>query len=260
MTNTRSYVVTAALMGASAMAACSSSTATGPSSASLARIFDSAYVADSTAGDGLAPRALIENYLALFADEGLTPVSVQVNTDSGTLPMHMMAALSFDTTAAGAPADSLALVIGWTSDYSKYLALITEAFTPNGPRVGRVRVTSGRFRALESMLRGNGHPIHAETPLADLMPLALMVEGETFDVADSASGSIVWGGSGSCTWQHVPVSRFDADSTFGCSRVGVSLDFAFHFPGEAGIDPSLSHMSMPSRSIPGVRLVGFDGF
>jgi hypothetical protein len=40
----------------------------------------------------------------------------------------------------------------------------------------------------------------------------------------------------------------------------VSADFAFHFPPTPGIDSALSHMSIPGKSIPGVRLVGFDGF
>jgi hypothetical protein len=160
MTISRPYVVVAVLAGASAVAACGSSGATGPSGASLARIFDSAYVADSTAGHGGEPRALLENYLALFADEGLTPVSVVVKVDGGTLPMLMMAAISYDTTASGAPADSLALVAGWTPDYSKYVLLITEAFTQNGPRVSRVRVTSARLEALASMVGARGRRVH----------------------------------------------------------------------------------------------------
>jgi hypothetical protein len=260
MTISRPYVVVAVLAGASAVAACGSSGATGPSGASLARIFDSAYVADSTAGHGGEPRALLENYLALFADEGLTPVSVVVKVDGGTLPMLMMAAISYDTTASGAPADSLALVAGWTPDYSKYVLLITEAFTQNGPRVSRVRVTSARLEALASMVGARGRRVHSETSLDDLQGLAIVVDGQASDFADSATGNIAWAGTGGCHWQHVPVSRFNADSTLACSRVAISLDLAMHFPAADGIDPSLTHMSFPSKVIPTVRLVGFNGF
>jgi len=40
----------------------------------------------------------------------------------------------------------------------------------------------------------------------------------------------------------------------------VSLDFAFHFPPEPGIDTALTHMSMSAVPISGARLVGFNGF
>lgn len=260
MTRNRGYMMIAALVGASMIAACSSSTMTAPSTASLAQFFDSAYVADSSAGFGDQPRALVENYLALMADEGLSPVPVLVKTDGGTLQMQMMAAVSYDTTAAGLPADSLALVVGWTSDYSKYFALVTEAVTSNGPRVNRVPLTPARFTMLTSMLRGTRRTTHDETALADLMPLVFVVDGENADVADSTAGDVAWSGGGSCKWQHVVVSHFAADSTIACTQVRVAISFAFHFPTEAGIDTSLSHMSISTTAIPGVRLVGFDGF
>jgi hypothetical protein len=260
MTISRPSVVLVAMIGALVVAGCGSSAAIGPSSASLARVFDSLYVVDSTAGHAAEPRALLENYLAFFADEGLTPVPVQVNTDSGTLPMLMMAAVSYDTTAGGAPADSLAIVAGWTSDYSRYVLLITAAFVPDRQRVNRIRVTSERLQALASMFRGKGQRTHAETDIGDLQALAIVVQGQNIGFADSATGNIAWAGTGRCVWQHVPVSRYAADSTFGCSRVGVSIDVAMHFPAATGIDASLTHMGFPSRVIPAVRLVGFDGF
>jgi hypothetical protein len=230
------------------------------STAPLARFFDSAYVADSAAGFDGEPRALFENYLALFADEGLSPVSVNVKTDAGTLQMQMMAAISYDTTAAGLPADSLSLVIGWSADYTKYFALVTEAVGSNGPRVNRVPVAPARFAALMSMLRGARRTTHDASAIASLMPLVFVVDGENANVADSTAGDIVWSGSGSCTWQHVIVSRYSADSTVACSRVNVVMSFAVHFPVEPGIDSTLSHMSISATAIPAVRLVGFDGF
>ena len=260
MTNFRPFVPVTALIVAPMLAACGSSAALGPSGASLARIFDSAYVADSTAGHDGEPRALLEDYLALFADEGLAPVPVEVTIDGGRLPMLMMAAISYDTTATGAPADSLALIAGWTPDYRRYILLLTEAFTANGPRASRVRATSARLEALASRLRGNGRRIHSETSLDDLQGLAIVVDGQAAAFADSATGNIAWAGSGGCHWQHVPVSHFNADSAMACSRVSVTLDLAMHFPAQPGIDASLTHISFPSKQIPTVRLVGFNGF
>lgn len=262
MTNIRGYwrgcVGVASLIGGATVAACSSSTAPGPSSASLARLFDSAYVADSTAEGPGSLRPILENYLALMADEGVTPVTVLVKTDGGTLPMRMMAAVSYDTTATGLAADSLALAIGWTSDYSKYLVVLTEAVTPNGPRASRVRVIPGPAGALA--LEGARRRIHTETAIASLMPIVFLADGSAANLADSVAGDVAWSGTGSCLWQHVPISSFNADSTFACSRVIVSLDFAFHFPPEPGIDTALTHMSMPAAQTSGARLVGFNGF
>src|SRR5580693_7120877 len=180
VTNIRGYwrraVGVASLIGGATIAACSSSTAPGPSSASLARLFDSAYVADSTAQGPGSLRPIVENYLALMADEGLTPVTVLVKTDGGTLPMRMMAALSYDTTATGLAADSVALAIGWTSDYSKYLVVLTEAVTPNGPRVSGASVIPGPAGALA--LEGAHRRIHTATAIASLMPIVFLADGQ----------------------------------------------------------------------------------
>jgi hypothetical protein len=257
----RSCVAVVTLVSASTIAACSSNAATGPSSASLAQFFDSAFVADSAAGYSADPRAIVEAYLALMADEGLTPVPVHVVTDGGTLPMQMMAAVSYDTTATGLAADSVALVVGWTSDYSKYLVLVTEAFTRNGPRVGSAGVASGRLPVLASSLSGDPRTARAETAIASLAPFVLVVDGESVVGADTATGDISWsGGATGCAWQHVPLARHNADSTLACSRVTVTLDFAFHLVGETDADTSLTHLSMSSHLIPAVRLVGFNGF
>jgi hypothetical protein len=116
------------------------------------------------------------------------------------------------------------------------------------------------MKGLMSMLRGKGRPVHAETAIADLDALAIVIQGPNMGFADSATGNIVWSGAGRCRWQHVPVSRYTADSTLACSRVAVAADVALHFPPQVGIDPSLAHMGFPTKSIPAVRLVGFNGF
>jgi hypothetical protein len=254
----RGYVGIASLIGGATIAACSSSTAPGPSSASLARLFDSAYVADSTVEGPAQLRPIVENYLALMADEGVTPVTVLVKTDGGTLAMHMMGAVSYDTTATGLVADSVALEIGWSSDYSKYLVVLTDAVTPNGPRASRVPVIPGPVRALA--LQGARRRIHTETAIASLTPIVFIADGSAATLADSVAGDVAWSGAGRCLWQHIPISTFNADSASACSRVIVSLDFAFHFPPEPGIDTALTHMSITPSGISGARLVGFNGF
>lgn len=249
------------LIGVSAIAACSSSTTTAPSTASLTRVFDSLYVMDSAAHGPGDLRAIGEKYLALFADEGLAPISVAIHTDGGTLLLKMMAAESYDTTAAGLPADSLWLVIGWTSDYSKYAVLLGQVFASNGPRVRRIGATAARLAALAATRPTAHHTTHAARAITELQPLAFLVNGDATRVADSITGNLSSvPDSRTCSWQHVVVSSFTADSILACSRVAVALEFALHVAGETGRDTALTHVSMSAELIPGVRLVGFNGF
>jgi hypothetical protein len=254
------HLLLATLASATLLAACSSDKPTAPSSGSLARLFDSAFVADSPGGHSFDNRPQIELALALTADEGLTPITVQLTTATGTLPMQMMALTWYDTTAAGTPSDSSVLVLGWTTDYQKYFALISTVSTGNGSPAGQVaprRLTvTGNLASLD-LGRGRGN--RAEGTLSLDNGAAFVVDGDSSAQSGAPEGSITWSGaSGHCSWQHVMVAREPADSTLACSEATVTTNFTVDFPKQAGVDSSLTQISLPSTAIPAVRLVGLN--
>jgi hypothetical protein len=254
----RRHLLFASLAGATALAACSSDKPTGPSSGSLARLFDSAFVADTPGGHTFDLRPQIEQALALTADEGLTPITVQLTTTTGTLSMQMMALTFYDTTATGTPSDSTALVVGWTSDYKEYVALDYSVTTDNGPPAQRISVT-GRFPGLTLPISRSARSAHAEAALSANDGFGFVVDGDSSAQSDSSAGNITWSGaSGHCAWQHVVIAREPADSTLACSRAIVTTNFTLFFPMQPGVDASLTQVSMSSRAIPAVRLVGLN--
>jgi hypothetical protein len=239
------------------LAACSSDRPAGPTSGSLARLFDSAFVADSFGGHSFDNRPQIELALAITADEGLTPITVQLTTTTGKLSMRMMALTWYDTTAAGTPSDSNALVLGWTTDYQKYLALSYSVNTGNGPPAERLTVT-GNLAGL-ALGHGRGHGTRADATLSVDDGTGFVVDGDSSAESGSSEGNITWSGaSGQCAWQHVIVAREPADSTLSCSRATLTTNFTLVFPRQAGVDPSLTKISLPSTAIPAVRLVGLN--
>jgi hypothetical protein len=239
------------------LAACSSDRPAGPTSGSLARLFDSAFVADSFGGHSFDNRPQIELALAITADEGLTPITVQLTTTTGKLSMQMMALTWYDTTTAGTPSDSDALVLGWTSDYQKYVALLYDVNTGNGPPAEPLTVT-GDLAGL-ALGHGRAHRTHADATLNVVGAAGFVVDGDASAQSDSSEGDITWSGaSGQCAWQHVVVAREPADSTLACSRATLTTNFTLVFPRQAGVDPSLTKISLPSTAIPAVRLVGLN--
>lgn len=254
----RCHLLSASLAGATLLAACGSDKVTGPSSASLARLFDSAFVADTPGGRLINFRPQVELLLALVADEGLTPTTVQVTTASGKLSMQMMALTFLDTTATGTPSDSNADVVGWTSDYQTYLALVYSVNTGNGPPARRIRV-SGALATLAPPAARSARRTRTESVLTNDDAFGFVVEGDSVAQSDSSAGNISWSAaSGHCAWQHVTIARLESDSTLACSRATVTTNFTLHFPRQAGVDTSLTQISMPSRAIPAVRLVGLN--
>jgi len=258
LTIARRHLLFGSLAGATMLAACSSDKPTGPSSASLARLFDSAFVADTPGGRLLNFRPQIEQLLALTADEGLTPTAVQLTTGSGKLSMQMMALTFYDTTAAGTPSDSNAYVVGWTSDYQQYLVLIYSVTTGNGPPARRIAATPG-LAAPGSPISRAARSTRAEAVLSANDGFGFVVDGDSVAQSDSSNGNISWSGaSGHCAWQHVVIAREPRDSTLACSRATVTTDFTLFFPRQPGVDTSLTQVSMSSTAIPAVRLVGLN--
>ena len=254
------HLLLATLASATTLAACSSDKPTAPSSGSLARLFDSAFVADSPGGHSFDNRPQIELALALTADEGLTPITVQLTTATGMLPMQMMALTWYDTTAAGTPSDSSVLVLGWTTDYQKYFALLTTVSTGNGSPAGHLEpshlTVTGK---LAGFAVGRGRGTGAEGTLSLANGLGIVVDGDSSAQSDPSEGTITWSGaSGNCSWQHVMVAREPADSALACSRATVTTNFTIGFAKQAGIDSSLTQISLPSTAIPAVRLVGLN--
>jgi hypothetical protein len=254
----RRHLLLASLASATTLAACSTDKPTGPSSGSLARLFDSAFVADTPGGHLVSLRPQIEQVLALTADEGLTPTTVQLTTASGKLSMQMMALTFYDTTAAGTPSDSTALVVGWTSDYQQYLALDYTVTTNLGPPAQRIALT-GRLAGLALPVGRAARSTHAEVVLSPNDGFGFVVDGDSSAQSDSSAGNITSSAvSGHCAWQHVVIAREPADSALACSRATVTTNFTLFFPSQPGVDPSLTQVSMSSRAIPAVRLVGLN--
>ncbi len=252
------HLLFGSLAGATLLAACSSDKPTGPSSASLARLFDSAFVADTPGGRLLDLRPQIEQLIALTADEGLTPTAVQLTTGSGKLSLQMMALTFYDTTAAGTPSDSNAYVVGWTSDYQQYLLLIYSVTTGLGPPARRIAVTAGLTGLAPSLSRA-ARGTRTESVLSANDGFGFVVDGDSVAQSDSSTGNISWSGtSGHCAWQHVVIAREPADSALACSRATVTTDFTLFFPRQPGVDTALTQVSMSSKAIPAVRLVGLN--
>jgi hypothetical protein len=254
---TARLVLLASLATATWLTACSSSTPTGPSSSSLARLFDSAYVADTSGGHSFALRAQIEQVAALVADEGTTPVTVHLTTATGTLSMQMMALTFYDTTTTGTLADSDAIVIGWTSDYNQYVALSYTLTTGAGQAAQNIRV-AGR---LAGLILHTTRIAHADAPLnsSDAIGTGFVVQGDSVAQSDSTAGNISWApADGHCSWQHVTIPQGGPDSTLACSRATVTTNFSLFFPNQPGVDASLTVVTMPSTALPAVRLVGLN--
>jgi hypothetical protein len=252
------HLLLASLAGATLLAACSSDKPTGPSSGSLARLFDSAFVADTPGGRLQNLRPQIEQLLALVADEGLTPTTVELTTAGNPISMQMMALTFYDTTAAGTASDSNAYVVGWTSDYQQYLALVYSVTTGNGPPARRIAATAG-LAALALPVGRTARSTRPEAVLSANDGFGFVVDGDSVAQSDSSEGNISWSGASShCSWQHVVIAREPADSTLACTHATVTTDFTLFFPRQPGVDTSLTHVSMSSRAIPAVRLVGLN--
>jgi hypothetical protein len=252
MRQTRALVIVATVATTAAIAACSSSSSTGPSPATLAHVFDSAATVDSA-----NPRSIIERLLALAADEGGRPTTVKVTTDAGTKSLNVIALEIIDTstTGSGLVTDSASLFLGYSSDYSTYLATEYDNVTGNADVVPPTRVRTGR--AVLAELRGVLHP-HAGGPIAaapspSVQVGALVVQGDSGVNSDTTTlTSTVAPQSGACAWQHVDLSHIlgssGVDSTIACTRVSVTQTFALHFPAHGGVDASLQHVTLSSAA------------
>jgi hypothetical protein len=260
MRQTRGLVIVATVAAAAAIAACSSSSPTGPSAAALAHLFDSAATVDASNN-----RSIIERLLALAADEGGRPTGVKVTTDAGTKSLQVIALELVDTstTGSGLVTDSAALFLGYSTDYSTYLATEQANVTGNADVLPPTRVRAGHavLQQLRSVLHANraGGPIAAAPP-PSVQFAALVVQGDSGVNADSiALTSTVAPVSGACAWQHVDLTAIlgssGIDSTIACTRVAVTQTFTLHFPAHGGIDASLQHVSMSSTAFKGPRVL-----
>lgn len=251
---TRILVKLTAVSAGVAIAACSSSKATGPSPAKLAAMFDSAYRSDSTAG---SPRTTFDLFTLIALDEGATPTSASVMTDGSALSMQMVGLVAYDTGSA-AVADSSELVLGWTSDLSTEVAtLLQGSVGPDPVPVHRVGVSGARLtamRALASHLSPGGRVGSRSGPPSSS---AAVWQGSAQASADSIS--VVASdapASGTCTFEGVSTHTPVIASTSPCTNVTVTETFALHFPATAGIASTLTHMSLaPAKTVHGPRVL-----
>lgn len=237
-----------------AIAACGSSTPTGPSPAKLAAMFDSAYRSDSVTG---SPRTTFDLFTLIALDEGATPTSVSVTTDGSALSMRMVALVLYDT-ASGAIADSSELVLGWNSDLSTEVAtLLQGSVGPDPIPVHRIRVSASRLtviRVLASHLSPGGRAASRSGPPSSS---AAVWQGSAQAGADSisliASDAPA---TGTCTFEGVSTHTSEISSTSLCTDVTVTETFALHFPATAGIASTLTHMSLaPAKAVHGPRVL-----
>jgi hypothetical protein len=250
----RSIVVLTAVGVGVALAACSgSSKPTGLKPSPVATAIDSQYTKD-TAAHGNS--GVLDAFILLSVDEGATPVTVSVATDSGPLAMQLVGATLYDT-AGGKVTDSLMLTVAWPSDFSVYLTTLVTGVVGQvlSPRP-RVSVSSRQLADLRARFRLGAAGV---TPAGDTANIGLL-QSATDSVATPDSVTVAMSEAASsqaCVYQHITFTNafFVNDSTALCNRVTITQSFALHFPPKFGVSARFAHMTMsPAQTAEAARL------